>query len=535
MRTHGTANDLEATTKRSSQRESIIGKSVLVLTGYGIHVGVERGQLVFTDGVGRERRTGTLNRATCGLRRLVVIGHTGTVSLDAFRWLYDIGAAFVQLDADGQVIVANGPSGLNDARLRRAQALAATNGVGVAITRDLLNAKLAGQRDVLSRLPNSQQCIAVIDQALSDLDGADTPARLRTVEAQAANAYWTAWSGVPIRFAKKDQFLLPAQWPLFLARSSPLTKSSRASSNPINTILNYMYAILETEVRLAVLAMGMDPGMGMLHADLKGHDSFVFDVIEPLRPVVDDHVLTLLETRTFSAREFFETRQGVCRLLPPMAKVLAEMGPHLARATAPVVEQVAQRLAEKQGTVAMPLRVPTLLSQANRSAGRDGVRTAPKKDAPTGRLSAPNACQDCGTILDRRGRMYCDQCLPNYRDEHAASFSDAGRKRMAELRAAGRDPSKGGKVGKRRGAKNSQRMREQKIWESEHGFQAEPEVFKREILPTLQQVSLGAIAKSTGLSEQYCSLIRRGLKVPHERHWENLRHVRTTIDERAGQ
>ncbi len=114
------------------------------------------------------------------------------------------------------------------------------------------------------------------------------------------------------RFAKKDQVRLPAHWPLFLARTSPLTKSSRASSNPINTLLNYLYAILETEVRLAILAMGMDPGMGILHADLKGRDSFVFDVIEPLRPVVDEQVLTLLERRTFSAREFFETREGVC-------------------------------------------------------------------------------------------------------------------------------------------------------------------------------------------------------------------------------
>lgn len=103
---------------------------------------------------------------------------------------------------------------------------------------------------------------------------------------------------------------------------------------------------------------------------------------------------------------------------------------------------------------------------------------------------------------------------------------------MAELRAAGRDPSKGGDVGKRRGAKNSQRMKEQKEWEAEHSTEADPEVFEREILPRLQGASLGTIAKSTGLSEQYGSLIRRGLKVPHERHWEALRQL-TLLDERS--
>lgn len=525
MRTHGTANLRETSTKGSLERDSIVGQRVLVLSGYGIHIGVERGQLVFSDGVGRDRRSGTLNRATCGLKRLVVIGHAGTVSLDALRWLHDIGAAFVHLDADGRVIIANGPSGLDDARLRRAQAFAAVNGVGVAIARDLLNAKITGQRQVLGRLPDTRQFIAVLDQALSDLDAADTPTRLRAVEAQAANAYWTAWSTVRIRFANRDQFRLPAHWPIFLARTSPLTKSSRASSNPINTMLNYLYAILETEVRLAILAMGLDPGMGMLHADLKGRDSFVFDVIEPLRPVVDEHVLTLVEKRTFSAKEFFETREGVCRLMPSMAKVLAEMGPHLARVTAPVVEQVAQRLSQGQGSAAIPFKVPTLLTQGHRSAGRDSVRTTPKKDAPTGRLSAPNACQDCGTILERRGRIYCDDCLPKYRDEHASSFSDAGRKRMAELRATGRDPSKGGEVGRRRGAKNSQHMKEQKIWESEHGPKADPEVFTREILPKLQDISLAKMAQATCLSQQYCSLVRRGLKAPHPRHWDGFKKL----------
>ena len=65
--------------------------------------------------------------------------------------------------------------------------------------------------------------------------------------------------------------------------------------------------------------------MGILHADQKRRDSFVFDVIEPLRPVVDGQLLTLLERRSFGKREFFETRQGACRLMPPLPQVLAKL------------------------------------------------------------------------------------------------------------------------------------------------------------------------------------------------------------------
>jgi hypothetical protein len=98
---------------------------------------------------------------------------------------------------------------------------------------------------------------------------------------------------------------------------------------------------------------------------------------------------------------------------------------------------------------------------------------------------------------------------------------------MAELRAAGRDPSKGSQAKEKRGRKNRQHMQEQAVWEAENQSGADPEVFRREILPQLQGVSLGVMAKATGLSEGYCSFIRRGLKVPHSRHWEALRGLAT--------
>lgn len=387
---------------------------MLILSGYGLHVAVERGHLVVSDGTGQNRRQGRLSRATSRLKRLVVIGHSGIISFEALRWLHDVGASFVQLDADGEVIVASGPSGLDDSRLRRAQALAASNGIGIAIARDLLRSKLHGQADVLSRLPDSEPAVAIVEDALRGLEDADTAAQLRSVEGKAAIAYWSAWTSVPMRLAKKDEAKIPNHWRSFGTRSSPLTGGPRSASNPINALFNYAYAILETEVRLAVLTMGLDPGMGILHADQKSRDSFVFDVIEPLRPVVDGYILTMLHERTFAMREFFETRQGVCRLMPPLPKALAEMSPRLGKLAAPVVEQVAQRLTQGQGTAAQPLTVPTLLTQGNRSAGRERVRTKPRRSTSPEKLTMPTACRACGVILEDATRQYCEGCFVAY-------------------------------------------------------------------------------------------------------------------------
>jgi CRISPR-associated protein Cas1 len=101
---------------------------VIALSGYGINVRVDRGHLLYEDGVGADRRRGRLPRVDHGLKRLVVIGSDGLVSLSALRWLADQDASFILLDRDGSVLASTGPVRSSDAKLRRAQALALQNG-----------------------------------------------------------------------------------------------------------------------------------------------------------------------------------------------------------------------------------------------------------------------------------------------------------------------------------------------------------------------------------------------------------------------
>ncbi len=62
---------------------------VVTLFGYGIRVRVDRGHLILNDGIGADRREARFPRVGHGLRRLVVIGADGMVSLAALRWLAD--------------------------------------------------------------------------------------------------------------------------------------------------------------------------------------------------------------------------------------------------------------------------------------------------------------------------------------------------------------------------------------------------------------------------------------------------------------
>ena len=73
-------------------------------------------------------------------------------------------------------------------------------------------------------------------------------------------------------------------------------------------MLNYLYAVLASESRLSVAALGLYPGLGVMHMDAPSRDSFAFDVIEPGRPMVDAYLLNWVGRETLKREWFFEQR-----------------------------------------------------------------------------------------------------------------------------------------------------------------------------------------------------------------------------------
>jgi CRISPR-associated endonuclease Cas1 len=472
--------------------------SVCIADGFGIRVFIRRRHLVVQDGIGSHRRERSFARATAGLKRLIVLGHEGFVTLEALRWLADLGIAFIQIDRDGKLIGSSAPPGNDDARLRRAQALARETDIGVQFARWILELKLKGQHDLLAKLhaPVAQQAVKAALRGLKETDSTDQ--LMSTPEARAAAAYWEAWASLPIQFVRADARTVPEHWRVFGPRRSPISGSPRLAANPANAILNYLYRLLEAETRLATLAVGLDPGLGFFHKDKRGRDNLVMDVMEACRPQVDAYTLRLFESSFFRAADFHETRKGVCRVLAPLTHELAGTSLVWARAVAPIAERVA-RMVDKPRRIRREI-TPTPLTGRNRSAGRDGLRMGlPRSEGPQATQSS-RRCRECGAQLTSRTRQFCDRCLSTdiQRDTslRKATASVRQQRAVAEWRHQGRNPP-------------------------------DPAVFRREILPRLSQVTLSQMVEATGLSEPYCSRIRRGLTVPHVRHWKALGQVAT--------
>jgi CRISPR associated protein Cas1 len=285
----------------------------------------------------------------------------------------------------------------------------------------------------------------------------------------------------------------------------------------------------------------MDPGLGLLHADVKGRDSMVLDLIEPLRPSVDAAVLGFLERRPLRNADLIEDHRGVVRLRAPLTWELCSLVVALREDVGRLVEQVADMLGASSP---YDVSVPTVLT---RSKHRQATRIRPAGDAPSPRRATVTGatnrkkpsrrievskgparrCLDCGAMLRiEPGRAvarfsYCPDCLPSQKSESAkaAQRSSIGRTGNAHDALAA----------ERRRATNAEQRLAEQAFELAH----EDETFDRnrfvaEIRPVLQSVSTVAIAKATGASTSSASKWKRGLRVPHPSRWEALRGLAAT-------
>ena len=71
----------------------------------------------------------------------------------------------------------------------------------------------------------------------------------------------------------------------------------------------------------------LDPLSGVVHADNQHRDSYAYDVMQPVRPYVDEWLLDFINNHSFSKKDFFETRDGGFRLTLKLCPVFAETIP----------------------------------------------------------------------------------------------------------------------------------------------------------------------------------------------------------------
>jgi hypothetical protein len=243
--------------------------------------------------------------------------------------------------------------------------------------------------------------------------GATDPRDLLLAEAKAADRYWATWHVVELRFANRDQARVAPHWRRFAGRRSALsvkTWTNRHATDPTNALLNLGAKVAETEASWALLALGLDPAMGLSHALRVGRPSAALDLMEPARGTVEETVLQLISERTFRKVDFTEDPKGLVRVNPPLSHELVwALAPVLRDLLAPLAERVAQMLSAAQPD---KIIVPSALTGSNRGRPK---RTRTIRFRPT--------CHSCGRVLPDGRRTYCDDGLPEARRDRGCPMS----------------------------------------------------------------------------------------------------------------
>jgi CRISPR-associated endonuclease Cas1 len=486
----------------SSSKSQISKSGVLTIHGYGVRVRMQSGHLEIEDGIGPERRTIRLARVDHHLRRLVCISEDGFVTLSALKWLSDIGASFVMLDRTGKVLFVTGPTASSDSRLRHAQSLALGNGSALVITRELICAKLLGQENLVrDKFKNSAMAdvIAGFGARLAKAENLDA---VRLLEAHAAVAYWNAWRDVPILWPKSEVRRVPVHWRTFGNRASPLTGGPRLAVNPPNAILNYCFALLESETRLALVALGLDPGIGFLHPARAYRDSLALDAMEAVRPEIERWLHQWITSEPLRRADFHEVGNGNCRLMSSLCSQLSETAPIWGKLVAPWAEYVVRTLWASESQSKSARHIPTRLTQQNRREAR-GRPPLP----PIGAPRIDHVCGNCGTKIPSDKKL-CSKC---WKAQTVNQFR-VGRKLAQAPDAMAR-----------RSETMLQHRKSIRNWKpSDLPAWLTRDVYVNKVLPALARITKSRIRSALRVSEPYASDIQAGKRVPHPRHWRAL-------------
>lgn len=110
------------------------------------------------------------------------------------------------------------------------------------------------------------------------------------VEAQAAKLYWGAWWGEC--GMKNDESSVHGG--VDGVHRPPDGFRRDAEGRPPNNMLNYGYAVVRAGVARAIVAAGLAPAIGIKHSNRSNAFCLADDLVEPLRPIVDDVVAGLV-------------------------------------------------------------------------------------------------------------------------------------------------------------------------------------------------------------------------------------------------
>jgi CRISPR-associated endonuclease Cas1 len=305
----------------------------LILAGHGVSLRVEAGTLLVRNGFTHYPQKHQIYRYFKGDAdlppRIIMLDGSGSVTFDVMTWLNEQKVPLVKIDWTGNVVTVVSGGGLATSRDRVAWQTETRSNLRkrMEFCNALIARKIEGCIQTLeTSLRRSDTWDRAMKRARDDLtrlanDAPKTVTELSLLEARSAVAYFRAWHTTSLLWRSSSRRPIPNEWRTVGPRYSRFyAAGSRNAAHPVNAILNYAYAVLQSQVQIRLVAEGYDPMLGIMHADRDDAAAFAFDMMEPERPKVDRAVLAFLKSEALHPADFTIREDGVVRLNPELAR-----------------------------------------------------------------------------------------------------------------------------------------------------------------------------------------------------------------------
>jgi len=196
----------------------------------------------------------------------------------------------------------------NDAALRRRQVLFRNTAAALAWSVSLFDLKTTEQLQNITILQTRRSRFDAqiaplrtdIENELKNLNNLDTSqpteellTTIAAKEALLARYYWRVLAiGMPPPFDFEGRSRRPAQ-------------------DAFNAALNYGYGMLYSVVESAIFSVGLDPYLGIWHADQYNKPTLSYDLIEPFRPWIDQLMIVQCLDQKLTEAMFEARDEGV--------------------------------------------------------------------------------------------------------------------------------------------------------------------------------------------------------------------------------
>ena len=321
--------------KRSTKRQQA---SAVVLGGHGVSLKIDAGTLLIRNGYTHFPQKQQQYRYFKGdadlPSRIIMLDGSGSITFDVLAWLNEQRVPLIKIDWTGNAVtVISGDSfAANRERVAWQTETRSDRRKRMEFCNALIAQKIEGCVQTLGEsLRRSHAWDRAIKRAKDDLarlsnDPPQTVDELRLLEAGSAVAYFRAWYATSLLWRASARHPIPDEWRTVGPRFTRVYASgSRNASHPVNAILNYAYAVLQSQVQVKVVSEGYDPILGIMHHERDGAPAFVFDMMEPERPKVDRAVLAFLKSEALHPADFTIREDGVVRLNPELARRAARL------------------------------------------------------------------------------------------------------------------------------------------------------------------------------------------------------------------